>query len=191
RKQHVYQSLSLAALYAEAPQEERKGIRAALMKQLSSMKQWSGYFGSESSPYLLITAELRRIEGDRVAAARGYEDAIAAARREECGLMEAIACERASMFYREAGSVTGAGVLMADAYAAYWRWGAAAKARKLRAAYPELPISASALRNDVARAVGETAVAIASERSEMKASNGFVPDKDQNEGVHEKVIFRG
>ncbi|SEM62644.1 AAA family ATPase [Paenibacillus sp. OV219] len=191
RKQHVYETLSMAALYAEAPQEERKGIRDALSKQLRSMKQWSGYLGSESSAYLLITAELKRIEGDRAAAAKWYDEAIAEARREEYGLMEAISCERASMFYRDAGSVTGAGVLMADAYAAYWRWGATAKARKLRAAYPGLPASASAQQDDVAIASGESDGVRASERSELKSSKELVPDKGQEEAAGESVVYTG
>ncbi|MBP1988780.1 AAA family ATPase [Paenibacillus eucommiae] len=149
RKQHVYHSLTLAAMYTEAPPEERKGIRAMLSKQLRSMKQWSGYFGQQSSAYLLIAAELLGIDGNRLAAAKGYEAAAQEARRERYGLIEAIAYERASMYYREAGSITGANVLLVDAFSAYARWGAFAKARKLRdaypeAAYPELELTAAA-----------------------------------------------
>jgi DNA-binding CsgD family transcriptional regulator len=149
RKQHVYRSLTLAAIYAEVPHEERKGIRAKLRKQLRSMKQWSGYYGQNSSAYLLITAELLRIDGNRLAAAKGYEAAIEAARREQFGLMEAIACERSSTYYREAGSVTGADVLMADALVAYSQWGAAAKVRMLREAYPELRLSSVLFETEV------------------------------------------
>ncbi|WP_239616223.1 AAA family ATPase [Cohnella mopanensis] len=141
RKQHVYHSLTLAAIHAEVPDEERKDIRSKLGQQLREMKKWSGYYGYKSSIYLLIFAELQRIDGKRVAAARGYEDAIREARRERDRLIEAIACERASLFYREAGSATGADVLLADASDAYSAWGATAKARKLREAYPELRLA--------------------------------------------------
>ncbi|BBH22468.1 serine/threonine protein kinase [Paenibacillus baekrokdamisoli] len=148
RKQHVYQALTLAAIHAEAPPEERKSIRAKLSKQWHAMKQWSGYYGQKSSAYLLITAECHRIDGNRVAAARGYEDATREARRERNGLMEAIACERASTFYREEGSITGADVLMEDACAAYSKWGAAAKVRRLRELYPSLPLLAAERQED-------------------------------------------
>ncbi|QJD86605.1 AAA family ATPase [Cohnella herbarum] len=138
RKQHVYHSLTLAAIHSDAPPEERKGIRDKLAQQLQEMKKWSDYYGRKSSACLLVKAELQRIDGNRVDAARGYEDAIREARSEGNRLIEAISCERASLFYREAGSTTGADILLADACDAYSVWGATAKARKLREANPEL-----------------------------------------------------
>ncbi|MDQ6419590.1 AAA family ATPase [Paenibacillus sp. LHD-117] len=156
-KQLLYQSLSLAALYWEDQTEGSKGIRAALHKQLRSMKQQSYYSsGSMLSAYMLVTAELRWIEGNRAAAAKGYEDAIQAARSEGYGLLEAIACERASMYYRETGMTTAADALMADACTAYSRWGATVKVSKLREAYPELPLFMVQVQED-GRAVTEKA----------------------------------
>ncbi|OPH56034.1 hypothetical protein BC351_29545 [Paenibacillus ferrarius] len=87
------------------------------------MKQWSGYYGQNTSVCLLVSAELHKFEGNSVAAAKGYEDAIREAQSLEDRLMEAIACEGASIFYREAGSRNGADVLMADACVAYSAWG--------------------------------------------------------------------
>ncbi|SFL98143.1 Predicted ATPase [Paenibacillus sp. 1_12] len=142
RKQHVYHALTLAARYAEAPTEERTGIRARLKKLLRVMKQWSGYYGQNTSVCLLVSAELHRIDGNSVAAAKGYDDAILEARSQKDRLMEAIACERASTFYREAGSRNGADVLMADACVAYSAWGASRKAQRLREDYPGLRFSA-------------------------------------------------
>ncbi|ULO06831.1 AAA family ATPase [Paenibacillus sp. 19GGS1-52] len=156
RKQHVYQSLSLAALYAEAPQEERKSIRKRLGKQLRSMQQWSGYFGQGSSAYLLIMAELERIDGQWAGAAKGYELAINSARTEGYGMMEAMAYELASRFYKEAGSVGGAEILMADACNAYAQWGATVKVEQLKKDYPGLPLSTSELKEE--RKVAEGAL---------------------------------
>ncbi|TBL77333.1 AAA family ATPase [Paenibacillus thalictri] len=156
RKQHVYQSLALAALYAKSPPKERKAIRAKLGKQLGAMKHWSGYYGHQSSAYLLISAELEQFAGNRVAAIKGFEQAIEAARKEGYAMMEAIACERASVYYREAGIVTAADALIVDACAAYLRWGATAKVNKLRAAHPKLPLSASALQESRIGALGKS-----------------------------------
>lgn len=141
RKQHVYHALTLAARYTEAPTEERPGIRGKLKKLLRVMKQWSGYYGQNTSVCLLVSAELYRIDGNSVAAAKGYDDAIREARSQKDRLMEAIACERASVFYREAGSRNGADVLMADACIAYSAWGASRKAQRLREDYPDLRFS--------------------------------------------------
>ncbi|MFC4305283.1 BREX system ATP-binding domain-containing protein [Cohnella boryungensis] len=132
RKQRIYHSLTLAAMYTEVSPNEQKDIRVMLRKHLRTMKRWSGYSGKNSSTYLLIQAELHRIEGNRVASARLFEEAIRVARHAGEGLMEAISCERASIFYRQIGSMNGAEALIADSCDAYSRWGAYAKARRLR-----------------------------------------------------------
>ncbi|MGO4695918.1 BREX system ATP-binding domain-containing protein [Paenibacillus sp. 2TAB26] len=132
RKQRMYHSLTLAAMYSEALPNEQKRIRMKLREHLRSMRRWSGYSGKDSSTYLLISAEFYRMEGNRVAAAERYEEAIRAAREAGEGLMGAISCERASIFYRQMVSVNGAEALIADACEAYTRWGATAKARQLR-----------------------------------------------------------
>ncbi|MFC5406609.1 AAA family ATPase [Cohnella soli] len=139
-KQEVYKSLTLAALHAVASPEESKSIRQLLNQQLRSMARDTGFYGQGSSAHLLITAEWQRICGNRAAAMQGFEDAIRATRSEGYGVMEAIACERASIYFREAGMTTTADTLMIDACAAYSTWGAAAKASKLRDTYPELPL---------------------------------------------------
>lgn len=133
RKQRIYHSLTLAAMYPEVPVEEQKEIRLVLRKHLRAMKRWSGYYGKDSATYVLLTAELHRIEGNWAAAASVYEKATRLARNAGEGLMEAISCERASSFYRQLGSVNGAEALISDACDAYSRWGAHTKARILRA----------------------------------------------------------
>ncbi|MGE6573509.1 AAA family ATPase [Paenibacillus xylanexedens] len=138
RKQHIYHSLTLAAMYDDSPEEEREHIRSRLTRLLHSMKNWTGYYGNQSSAYLLVTAELKRINGHRAAATKGYDEAIRTARLESHSLMEGISLERAAIFYREAGSSIGANTLMADACAAYSSWGAMAKVRELKETYREL-----------------------------------------------------
>ncbi|OKP97189.1 AAA family ATPase [Paenibacillus sp. P46E] len=143
RKQHVYQSLALAALYAESPPAKRRDIRSKLRKQWHGMRSWTGYFGQGYSAYLLIKAEMQHLNGNHTEAAKGYEQAIAAARQEKNGLLEGISCERASAFYRAAGTVTGADGLLQDACMAYLHWGAAAKVTQLGKAYPDLKLPAA------------------------------------------------
>ncbi|RXZ79628.1 GAF domain-containing protein [Paenibacillaceae bacterium] len=138
RKQRIYHSLTLAAMYTEVSSTEQQGIRVKLRKHLRSMRRWSGYYGKDSSTYLLIRAEVHRIEGNRVAAAKIYEEAIRIARHAGEGLTEAISCERAATFYRQLGSMNGAQALIADACDAYSRWGATAKAKKLSEAHQGL-----------------------------------------------------
>jgi predicted ATPase/DNA-binding NarL/FixJ family response regulator len=182
RKQRVYQSLSLAALYVEAKPDEQKTIRAQIGKDLRNKKLFIGYYGPTSSAYLLIRAELNRIEANWQAAIKGYEEAIASARGEGNKLMEAIACERASLYYREASIVTAADALLMDACSAYGQWGAAAKVGRLRASYPELPLSASTSYEDFVAAAGE---------AEMSTKPEQLPAEDnfQGEGALERVFL--
>ncbi len=143
RKQRMYHSLTLAAMYSEVTPNEQKKIRMKLRKHLRAMRRWSGYSGKASSTYLLLSAERYRMEGNRVDAAQLYEEAIRAARHAGEGLMEAISCERAAVFYRQMESLSGAEALMADACDAYSRWGATAKAAQLRASHPGLIAAAN------------------------------------------------
>ncbi|QSF46312.1 AAA family ATPase [Paenibacillus tianjinensis] len=157
-KQHIYHALTLAALYPDALPEERSSFRRQLTKQLDSLKRWTGYFGRDSSACLLIKAEIERIDGKRTAAAKNYELAIATARREGNGMMEGIACERSSHFYRAAGSVAGADGFLADACRAYSLWGAEGKVQRLKERYPDL--SLPSLLKAGEQAAAETATAI-------------------------------
>jgi predicted ATPase/DNA-binding NarL/FixJ family response regulator len=183
RKQRVYQSLSLAALYVEAKPDEQKTIRAQIRKDLRDKKLFIGYYGPTSSAYLLIRAEFMRIEGNGHAAIKGFEEAITSARGEGNKLMEAIACERASLYYREANIVTAADALLTDACSAYGQWGAAAKVDRLRASYPELPLPASAAYEDYVAAAGEDGMGTKSEQYPTE-------DNFQGEGARERVLLR-
>ncbi|MBH5317523.1 DUF2791 family P-loop domain-containing protein [Paenibacillus sp. GSMTC-2017] len=167
RKQHIYHALTLAAMYEEQSQKERHNIRGELKKQLRTMKHWSGYYGRGSSAFLLIKAELHRVVGERVTAAKGYDDAIRAARSEGNDLIEAISCERSSIFYRESGSTTGADVLIEDACTAYSLWGASAKVRRLREANTETSIFSVLLQ--------ENSVAVTKEVSQLKTLQESMP----------------
>jgi len=156
RKQRMYHSLTLAAMYTEVPPSEQKSILVKLRKHLGDMKGWSGRYGKDSLRYLLLTAELHRIKGNRAAAAQLYEKAIQLARYEGEGLMEAISCERAASYYRQIGNISGTKVFIADAYRAYVKWGATAKARQLREVYPELGTAVMELEEDGLAATDES-----------------------------------
>ncbi|MEK3912843.1 AAA family ATPase [Paenibacillus sp. FSL H7-0331] len=139
RKQHFYQSLSLASLYEEATLDEQRSIRTEMGKQLRSMKKWTEGDVQRSAAYLLILAETMRIKGsNKLAVTSGYEQALTAAREERNVMIEALVCERMSSWYRVSGILTAADAILAEAYSAYARWGATAKAKQLREHYSGL-----------------------------------------------------
>ncbi|MBD3920375.1 AAA family ATPase [Paenibacillus sp. PR3] len=144
RKQRVFETLALSALFFETNEEERKRIRKAIRTQLRKMKSWRGFMGHASSAYLLVKAEEERTNGDLMEAVRGYIAAIGRARSEKYVLMEAIACERLATYYQDdALSRSGAAITMMDACAAYADWGITSKVTQIRSRYAEMlhPIS--------------------------------------------------
>ncbi|WP_182303449.1 LuxR C-terminal-related transcriptional regulator [Cohnella cholangitidis] len=144
RKQRLYETLSLAAIYAGTNAEERKRIRKAIRALLRRMKSWRGFLGYRSSAYLLMKAEWERIAGNPMGALREYMAAIGQARTEKYGLMEGIACERLAICYRnDMISQSGAAIAMMDACAAYSEWGVTSKANRIRSRYAELLSPAS------------------------------------------------
>lgn len=138
RKQRMYETLTLTAVYPGAFPEERRRIRRMVHKQLRLMDKRRGYLGAHSSAHLLIQAEWKKISGDESGAIQGYMDAVKIARAEKHGLIEGIICERLAIYYQEMGSQAGARVYMMDASAAYSVWGATAKVMQIRSKHNDL-----------------------------------------------------
>ncbi|TCZ74028.1 hypothetical protein E0485_20345 [Paenibacillus albiflavus] len=139
RKQRLYETLSLAALFPESNAKERKRIRQVVRAQLRRMKSWRGFLGYRTSAYLLMRAEWERIAGNTLDAVREYTAAIKQARVEKYSLMEGIACERLAICYRnDMISRSGATIAMMDACAAYADWGVTSKVTHIRSRHAEL-----------------------------------------------------
>lgn len=144
QKQRFYESLTRAAMFFEVSEEERKLIRQAIRLQLRRMKSWGGFLGNTSSAYLLMKAEGERLAGNSLSAVHGYMAAIERAKSEKYALMEAIACERLAVCYRDdLMSRTGAMIASMDASAAYAEWGITFKVAQIRDQHVELMYQAS------------------------------------------------
>jgi DNA-binding CsgD family transcriptional regulator len=188
RKQHIYESFALAALYTEASEGERKDIRRLLGQQLRSMKKWSGCFGRESAAYHIVRAEIWRIDGKQMAAVKGFEEAIVLARKAGYRFVEANACERASLAYKEAGMEMTANSLIVDAYRAYIQWGAIAKAGQIKQAYASLPffledkVESSGSAADYGQASSDERIA------ELDGQKESMPELALFSGIDERVL---
>jgi PAS domain S-box-containing protein len=138
-----YRALSLAAAHAELPPLEQSAALRTIEQIAAELAIWAEQCPENySTRHALVAAELARLQGQELQAERLYEEAIAAARVGALGHQEAVACERAAMFHRSRGMVRIADTYLADAHAAYTRWGATAKLRQLEAAHPALRAAA-------------------------------------------------
>jgi PAS domain S-box-containing protein len=143
-----YDSLTQLAAYPTAEPSRQ----AQLLLQVSTNQDQLG-FCAQFAPmnfqhkYDLVAAERHRILGNKAEAIDYYERAINGARVNEYVQEEALANELAAKFYLDWGKDKIAADYLQEAYYAYARWGAKAKADHLAQCYPQLLSSILAQAN--------------------------------------------
>jgi diguanylate cyclase (GGDEF)-like protein len=135
--EHVFaRSLILASLYPTADAGRQTAWRANLAGMLHDLRVWADNCPENfEHKYLLVAAELARIEGRGGEAAPLYDQAVAAARAGDFLQWEGVANERAYEFWREQGADRLAQGYWQQAYVCYERWGAGTKVRAMEAEY--------------------------------------------------------
>ena len=142
---NFYYSLTLAALYLDAPESTRRKYWEKLGSNQSQMKTWADIcpenFGHK---YLLVAAEMARISGRWQAAMNLYDQAIESAREHEFGQVEALANELAARFWFAQGKASFAQLYLTKARQSYQDWGAKRKVEALDERYSQWlnPLSA-------------------------------------------------
>jgi PAS domain S-box-containing protein len=136
---HFYSALSRAAFCDSVTAAERVQHLEALAAHQRQLEIWA-----ENCPEnfenraALVGAEIARIEGRELDAMRLYEKAIHSSRKSGFVQNEALAYERASVFYRARGFDQFADTYLRNARACYASWGADGKVRQLDRLYPGL-----------------------------------------------------
>jgi predicted ATPase/signal transduction histidine kinase len=141
-----WSAITFAGLYDSASAEDQATYKARLEASMEQFKTWS-----EHSPanylclYLLIKAEVARINGDDLAAMDLYDQSINASRENGFNHYEGVANERAAKFFLSRSKEKLARVYLTDARHAFVVWGASAKVQQIeeqyQALFPTLPIS--------------------------------------------------
>src|SRR5271168_5134186 len=134
-----YAALTVAALYEEASDDEQTGWRDLLTAHREQLREWAdNYPPTFGDKYVLVLAEISRIEGRALDAMDLYEQAIQAARENGFVQNEGLAHELAARFYAARGVETIAHACLRNARHCYLRWGAFGKVRQLEQLYPHL-----------------------------------------------------
>lgn len=132
----LYHCLAALAVYGEAKDEEKPGLLEEAKTLVLRMKTWAeGCAANHAHKYHLMAAELCRVSGEYKEAREHYDLAIDLARKHEYTHEEALALERAAMFYLGHKNTRLAGYYMRDAHYVFGRWGAEAKRKFLRGKY--------------------------------------------------------
>jgi PAS domain S-box-containing protein len=136
---HYYSALVLAALNDTNAGESGSDWRETLAAHQAQLHEWAlGFAPTFSDKFLLVSAEVARIEGRDLEAMRLFEEAIQAAREHGFIPAEAIANERAAAFYLARQLAPPGHAYLAQARSCYLRWGAHAKVRQLEQRHPQL-----------------------------------------------------
>ena len=136
---HFYGALSHAAICDPALPVQYQHHIEALTAHQAQLAEWA-----ENCPenfhnrVALVSAEIARIEGRELDAARLYEEAIRSARENDFVHNEALANELAARFYAARGFETISQAYLRNARYGYLRWGADGKVRQLDQLYPHL-----------------------------------------------------
>lgn len=133
---YYYSSLSLMAHYPKVSSSEQKRFLARVDENQKRMQRWTGE--NYQHAYQLVEAEKARVLGRTECAMAYYDDAIASAIQNGFTNIEALANERAGIFYLSLGREKIAQLYLHEACLTYLRWGATAKVRDLEQNYAHL-----------------------------------------------------
>lgn len=131
-----YHALSLAANYSWKDHATQKKYLKKIKSLMKRMHTWANAVPSNfMHKYLLIRAELARIEGDKETAVEMYDTAISSAKDNAYIQNEGIANELFAKFFLSQNRAHIAKQYLIDAHYAFYRWGAAAKINQLEQKY--------------------------------------------------------
>lgn len=136
---YFYYSLQLAASLENRTGAQKIRSRARLKINQMKMKNWAKNCPANfEHKYLLVEAELARLDGKHKKAVSLYEKAIRSAQENRFTQNEAIANELAGRFYISIGFEKVGKSYIDDAYRCYVRWGASSKLSEMQEFYPHL-----------------------------------------------------
>ncbi len=136
---NFFHSLILAALHESVSADEQALFIEQIREHQRQMQLWVDNCAENFSHlYLLVEAELARLEERDLPAMHFYELSIESAREHGFVQNEAVANELASRFHRKSGFATSSDAYLRQARSCYLRWGADIKVRALDLGNPWL-----------------------------------------------------
>ncbi|AFY81258.1 trifunctional serine/threonine-protein kinase/ATP-binding protein/sensor histidine kinase [Oscillatoria acuminata] len=145
---NFYYSLSLLANCDRLDKRDQQKTLRKVTQQQKQLQQWAEFAPTNfRHKYDLVEAEKARVKGQTLLAMEYYDRAIQGAKKYRYIQEEAIAYERAALFYSNLGRDEIAHTYLKKAHYGYGRWGATAKLKALEANYP-MGISQSSALED-------------------------------------------
>jgi len=134
-----YYSLIITAVYPELSHKKKRVYRRKLKNCHRQLEKWAKSCKENfEDMYLLVSAEIARINNQKELSMHLYDKAIQSAGDNRHIYIEALANELAAKYYLSAGLYKIAGIYMVDACRGYMLWGSYLKIKQLKNAYPVL-----------------------------------------------------
>lgn len=134
-----YRALTLISRLSKLPSREAKSALKEIRKIYKKFKVWRHFCQeNQGQRYLLLKAEMVRLEGKSFQAQQLYDEAIAMARANQFLQDEALGNELSARFHLSENRLTMAIAYMKRARYAYQKWGANRKVMQLESDYPHL-----------------------------------------------------
>jgi predicted ATPase/signal transduction histidine kinase len=131
-----YGALTLLALPERNARDE-----VALTRYVDQLARYERAFPfSYDARCALVRAEVSCVRGADADASAGYAKALKLARSHNFAQVEALACELAGRFHARRGEIVPSQAYLRQAYIAWQRWGATARADWIMARHPELSV---------------------------------------------------
>jgi PAS domain S-box-containing protein len=137
---YLYAALTVSALYETASVDEQQAWRELLkVRYQDQLREWAeNYPPTFGDKYMLVSAEIARLDKRDVDAQRLYERAIQSAREHGFVQNEGLSHELAAQYCMARGLETAGYAHLRSARNCYDRWGAHGKVRQLDHRYPRL-----------------------------------------------------
>lgn len=136
---HFYEALILLALAQKEDSSSRKKLIAKANKNIKQFKKWAKFSpDNHEHKYQLLSAEKFKVLGKYSEAKKSYEKAINGAHQKLFLNEEALACERAALFYEFIEDENLKNSHIKRAFQVYKEWGAKAKLNDLKENYYEV-----------------------------------------------------
>ncbi|MBU2511162.1 AAA family ATPase [bacterium] len=147
---NFYSSLVHCALFLEVSDEQQQQFLDLIKTNQQQMKIWADNCPENyRHKYLLVEAEITRIEGKPIEAMKLYEQCVALADQQEFIQEAAIANELAGNLFFKEGLERPAAIYLKEAQYLYKKWGASAKAAQLNLTNPIYPAAGSKLDENI------------------------------------------
>jgi signal transduction histidine kinase len=136
---NFYSSLVYLSAYELAEEDQKEVLLSQVRENQNQLKIWSENCAANFLPkYLLVEAELARVENDFQLAIDLYDRAIAVATEHDLIAVQALGNERAADFWLQKNKFSYALVHLREAYYHYQKWGIKRKVESLQLEYPQL-----------------------------------------------------